>query len=218
MKALMFLGSRRASSPPQPARLGERICAFLSIHAGERFEIQIIDPLDYQPTNIFKPTFAYNQTSKPHLLGHLEQLINEADAYVMVSPEYNHSMSPAIADLLNQFPSSAFSFKPSLIATYSSGQWGGTRAAVGMRTFLSELGCLPVSAMLHFPSADQIFSPDGKLTQLQDPEQWEHYARRGVDQLYWWATATALQRQAVDPFQLSPAFTRTPTARNAPEA
>ncbi|MFP7721446.1 NADPH-dependent FMN reductase [Lysobacter sp. A3-1-A15] len=54
---------------------------------------------------------------------------------MMVSPEYNHSMSPASSDLLNHFPGSAFAFKPSLIATYSSGQWGGTRAAVNMRTF-----------------------------------------------------------------------------------
>ena len=218
MKALVFLGSRRQSSPPQPARLGERVCSFLSAQVGNRFETTVIDPLDYPSTDIFKPSFAYSLTSKPPRLTTLENLISQADAYVMLSPEYNHSMAPALADLLNHFPSSAFSFKPSLIATYSSGQWGGTRAAVHMRTFLSELGCLPVSAMLHFPHADQVFQPDGQLQPGEDSMRWMNYASRGTEQLHWWATAAAHQRQALDPFQTSPPFTQTPLKRDAPAA
>ncbi|KRG39684.1 flavoprotein [Stenotrophomonas pictorum JCM 9942] len=218
MKALLFLGSRRVSSPPQPPRLGERVAAFLAMHLRERFETQVVDPLAYPVSEVFKPAFAYNRGAKPQPLARLEDLIRESDAYVMLSPEYNHSMSPALADLLNHFPSSAFSFKPSLIATYSSGQWGGTRAAVNMRSFLAELGCLPVSAMVHFPSADQVFAQNGELLEGQDPARWERYAGRGVEQLYWWAAAASHQRQAIDPFGLSPAFSRTPAERNAPEA
>lgn len=218
MKALLFLGSRRVSSPPQPPRLGERVAAFLATHLRERFETQVVDPLAYPATEIFKPAFAYSRASKPEPLARLEGLIQEADAYVMLSPEYNHSMSPALADLLNHFPSSAFSFKPSLIATYSSGQWGGARAAVNMRTFLAELGCLPVSAMVHLPSADQVFAQNGELLEGQDQAKWNRYAGRGIEQLYWWAAAASTQRQAVDPFRLSPAFSRAPAQRNAPEA
>ena len=217
MKALLFLGSRRQSSPPEPARLGERISRYLLAQMGERFETQLIDPLDYPPANIFKPAFAYGAKSTPDALARLVQLVRDADAYLMLSPEYNHSMSPALADLLNHIPSSAFSFKPSLIATYSSGQWGGTRAAVTMRTFLSELGCLPVSAMLHFPKADHVFAPDGELLRAEDSAQWAHYTCRGTEQLYWWAAAAAHQRQVLDPFKLSPVFSRTPAQRDAPQ-
>lgn len=216
MKALLFLGSRRQSTPPQPSRLGERVCAFLSAHIGSRFETTLIDPLDIPPTDVFKPAFAYPSSSKPPPLAELERQITEADAYVMVSPEYNHSMSPALADLLNHFPSSAFAFKPSLIATYSSGQWGGTRAALNMRSYLSELGCLPVSAMLHFPHADKVFGADGALAADQDAARWAKYAGRGVEQLHWWAEAAERQREAVDPFNASPAFRRTPGERDAP--
>lgn len=216
MKALIFLGSRRASTPPQPKRVGERVCAFLSAHLASRFEATLIDPLDYPPTEVFKPVFAYSESTKPEGLAALERQIIEADAYVMVSPEYNHSMSPALADLLNHFPSSAFAFKPSLIATYSSGQWGGTRAAVSMRAYLSELGCLPVSAMLHFPLAASAFEPDGTPAADQDATRWAKYASRGIDQLHWWAEAAAQQRAAVDPFSASPAFRRMPAERDAP--
>lgn len=216
MKALLFLGSRRASTPPQPKRLGERVCAFLGTHLASRFETTLVDPLDYPPTEVFKPVFAYAEGSKPEPLAALERRIREADAYVMVSPEYNHSMSPALADLLNHFPSSAFAFKPSLIATYSSGQWGGTRAAVNMRSYLSELGCLPVSAMLHFPHADKTFEANGAPGADHDAERWAKYASRGIEQLHWWAEAAAQQRAAVDPFGASPAFRRSPRERDAP--
>jgi len=71
----------------------------------------------------------------------------------MVSPEYNHAMGPALAHLVDHFGNSLFSFKLSAIVTYSSGQWGGARAAINMRTFLSELDCLPLSAMVQVPTA-----------------------------------------------------------------
>ena len=216
MKALVFLGSRRKSSPPLPARLGERVCAFLMSQLAGRFEATLIDPLDYPATDTFKPAFSYSDNAKPSHLSGLESLIAQADAYVMVSPEYNHSMSPALSDLLNQFPSSVFSFKPSLIATYSSGQWGGTRAAVGMRPFLSELGCIPVSAMLHFPRADQVFQADGTLAPGQEEGRWASYANRGTEQLHWWAAASAHQRAVLDPFAASPPFRRAPPERDAP--
>ncbi len=217
MKVLVFLGSRRKSSPPMPARLGERVVAFLAAQLGSSFEPVIIDPLDYPPTEVFKPAFAFADKTRPLHLSRLEQLIREADAYVMVSPEYNHSMSPALADLLNHFPSSAFAFKPSLIATYSSGQWGGARAALNMRVFLAELGCLPVSAMLHFPHADKVFQASGQLRQDQDEARWSSYAQRGIQQLYWWASAAVHQRAVLNPFAASPAFQKTPAERDAPE-
>ncbi len=90
----------------------------------------------------------------------------------MISPEYNHTMSPALANLLNHFGSSLFSYKPSAIVTYSAGQWGGMRAAVGMRTFLSELGCLPVSSMIHVPKAQEVFTADGSMQEEEDKDAW----------------------------------------------
>ncbi|MBD0866616.1 MAG: hypothetical protein GDA36_14050 [Rhodobacteraceae bacterium] len=44
------------------------------------------------------------------------------DSYVMGRPEYNSSIPPALADLLNRFGSSVFSYKPPVIAIYSTDQ------------------------------------------------------------------------------------------------
>ena len=73
-------------------------------------------------------------------------LLKEADAYVISTPEMNHTISPALTNMMNYFGSSTYSYRPSGIATYSAGNWGGARCGVALRAFLGELGCLPVSA------------------------------------------------------------------------
>jgi chromate reductase len=155
---LVFLGSIRDSTPPRPARLGLRVArACVDKLASDGHEAVLIDPLDFDLSGPFKPHFAYAKGKTPEALEDLARKIDAADGYVMVSPEYNHSMSPALAHLLNHFGSSLYSYKPSAIVTYSAVQWGGARVAVNMRTFLSELGCLPVSAMIHLPKAQEVF-------------------------------------------------------------
>jgi NAD(P)H-dependent FMN reductase len=152
MDFLVFLGSVRESTPPRPARLGLRVArACVSHIAGAGHAATLIDPLDFDLGGVFKPQFAYARGKAPRALEALAERIAKADGHVMVSPEYNHSMSPALAHLLNHFGALLFAFKPSLIVTYPAGQWSGARAAIGMRAFLSELGCLPVSAMVHVP-------------------------------------------------------------------
>lgn len=175
-------------------------------------EVQIVDPLDFDTSGVFKPHFAYAPGRAPQALDDLAEAISGADGYVMVSPEYNHSMSPALAHLLNHFGASRFAFKPSAIVTYSAGQWGGARAAMGMRGFLSELGCLPVSAMVHIPNAHEVVAEDGAWT--GDVERWDSYVGRTFAQLEWWAQAAQRQKSASQ--SATPAFDRDPSQRNAP--
>lgn len=214
MQTLVFLGSVRDSAPPRPARLGVRVarsCAMQLKAAGVGAEI--VDPLDCNLPLPFKPHFAFAVGRAPDDLERLASQIDQADSFVMVSPEYNHSMSPALANLLNHFGSSKFAFKPSAIVTYSAGQWGGARAAVNMRTFLSELGCLPVSAMVHVPKAQDVFREDGTFQDEADAEKWESYMARTFSQLSWWSEAAKQQRALSSTTET---FNRDPSQRNAP--
>lgn len=219
MMFLIFLGSVRDSTPPRPARLGHRValaCQQYLQAAYPDIDTEIIDPLDYPPEKIFKPHFAYAKGKAPLHWEQLATKIEQANGYVMISPEYNHAMSPALMDLLNHFGSSLFAFKPSAIVTYSAGQWGGMRAAVNMRTFLAELGCLPVSAMIHLPKAQEIFDEHGEFHPDVDGAAWQTYLGRTLLQLHWWATATQTYRVLVNPHTLTPPFLMTPTQRNSP--
>lgn len=219
MRFLIFLGTVRDSTPPKPARLGARVASaceqcFETRHAEHALER--VDALDYPPDAVFKPHFAYAKHQAPARLDDLAQRIEAADGFIMVSPEYNHAMSPALANLLNHFGSSLFAYKPSAIVTYSAGQWGGMRAAVGMRTYLCELGCLPVSAMVHVPRAQEVFTDDGAPQDGVDQSTWFDYFDRTFSQLIWWAQAARDHRASVDPHGLIKDFKRSPSQRNAP--
>lgn len=218
MKILVFLGTVRDSTPPKPARLAVRVATAtlrcLETHYPEH-EFETIDALDYPLEPVFKPHFAYAKSNVPEQLDTLATKIQSADGYVMISPEYNHSMSPALANLLNHFGSSLFSYKPSAIVTYSAGQWGGMRAAVNMRTFLAELGCLPVSAMIHVPNAAAVFNADGTVQASEDPDRWFDYFNRTFAQMLWWAEATKAHREKIDPHNIGD-FRKAPSERNAP--
>lgn len=214
MEFLIFLGSARDSTPPRPARLGLRVsrmcCRLL---AGRGHRVKLVDPLELDTHGVFKPHFAYPPGRAPQELDDLAAAITAADGYVMVSPEYNHSMSPALAHLLNHFGASRFSWKPSAIVTYSAGQWGGARAAMGMRGFLSELGCLPVSAVTHLPKVHEVLDPEGAWT--ADMEHWDGYVTRTLAQLEWWGEAARHQRAEGDAAPTA-TFARDPSQRNAP--
>lgn len=219
MKFLVFLGSVRDSTPPKPARLGARVADAIvnCIHSNyTEHDIELIDALDYSFDTVFKPHFSYPSGKTPPQLDSLARKIKQADGYIMISPEYNHSMSPALAHLLNHFGSSLYSYKPSAIVTYSAGQWGGMRAAVAMRTFLSELGCLPVSSMIHIPKAQEAFTEEGTMQGEHDKASWFNYFSRTLNQLFWWAGAAKEHRAHVDPHGVIKAFKSAPSERNAP--
>lgn len=214
MNILIFLGSVRTSIPPRPARLGARVaaaCERLVVDRGH--SVRLVDPLDFDLGGELKPHFSYSKGKAPATLEDMAQAIERADGYVVVSPEYNHSMSPTLAHLLNHFGASLFAFKPSAIVTYSAGQWGGARAAVNMRTFLSELGCLPVSAMVHIPKAEEALNEGGAWA--SDAERWDGYVGRTLLQLEWWAEAAGRQRAQGDA-DMTGAFNKDPSQRNAP--
>lgn len=46
----------------------------------------------------------------------------DADAIIVVSAEYNHSIPPALSNLMDHFPGSSFALKPSGIMCYSPGK------------------------------------------------------------------------------------------------
>lgn len=163
---------------------------------------------------MFKPHFAFRRGEAGSQLDTLAEAIGAADGYIMLSPEYNHSMSPALVHLLNHFAASLFAFRPSAIATYSAGQWGGTRAAIGMRGFLGELGCIPVSAMIHVPKAHDHFDEDGNQRPDAEQVRWDSYFDRTLRQLFWWAEAARSAR--TNHGVPTAALNRDPSQRNLP--
>lgn len=91
----------------------------------------------------------------------LAERIVDADAYVLVTPEYNGGYSPALKNLLDHFPKRHH--KPFGIVTASPGAMGGMRASQQMLLLVPALMGIASPYMLIVPAVDKKFSPDGDL-------------------------------------------------------
>jgi len=213
----VITGTTRTEGPPHPIN-GPRVASFVQQSLERRCNtVAVVDPREIDLGLLKKPHFAYATSQVSPALQEIHEIFASADAYVTVTPEYNHAPSPALMNMLNHFGSSTFGFKPSAIVSYSAGQWGGARAAHSLRPFLSELGCLPVSAMIHIPFAQNVFDENGVVKgEEADFQRWKSYSDRCFSQLEWWGAAAKEHRKIVDPIKDSRAFISDPSQRNAP--
>src|SRR5947208_10663804 len=102
----------------------------------------------------------YEPGQAPEALERLARIIKAADAFLIVSAEYNHSIPPALSNLLDHFLEEYF-FRPSAIACYSAGAFGGVRAAMQLRAMLGELGMSSIPSILPFPKVQEAFDDEG---------------------------------------------------------
>jgi NAD(P)H-dependent FMN reductase len=78
-------------------------------------------------------------------------MIADADGYLAVTPEYNHSISSAMKNTLDYFLEEYY-FKPSAIVSYSPGAFGGINAAQLLRNIFAELGAPVIPSSLPVPN------------------------------------------------------------------
>ena len=91
----------------------------------------------------------------------LAERIFNADAFILVSPEYNGSYSPALKNMLDHFPKQYH--KPFGIVTASPGALGGMRAAQQLLLLVPALFGIPSPYLLIVPAVDKKFDEKGKL-------------------------------------------------------
>ena len=85
-----------------------------------------------------------------------------ANAFIIVTPEYNGSYTPAMKNLFDHFPKQLH--KPFGIATASAGVMGGMRASQQLFLLVSALFGIASPYMLITPSVDKKFDAEGQLT------------------------------------------------------
>ena len=93
---------------------------------------------------------AKRQYSKPHTIAWSER-VDAADAFIFVTPEYNHSFSPALKNALD-FLSQEWSRKPVGFVSYG-GVSAGTRGVATLGSAIQSLGLVKVGANVELPFA-----------------------------------------------------------------
>ena len=84
-----------------------------------------------------------------------------AEAFIIVTPEYNGSYSPAIQNMFDHFPKQHH--KVFGLVTASPGALGGMRAAMQLQQFIMALFGIPSPYMLITPHVEKKFDAEGKL-------------------------------------------------------
>ena len=179
LKIVVFYGSVRTD------RQGIKAARFIVNQLKEReHEVSFIDPLNYPLPLLDKMYKEYEPEKAPEVLQRMACLILPADAYVIVSGEYNHNVPPALANLLDHFLEEYF-YKPSAIVCYSAGPFGGVRASIVLRSMLAEMGMSSIPSVFPVPKVQDAFRDDGTPTDEQAYER----AKKFLDELEWYGVA-----------------------------
>lgn len=108
------------------------------------------------------------------------EINKNADAYFVVTPEYNHGYPGTLKKLLDNDLGN-YSHKPVAFAGVSSGPWGGVRVIEALLPVVRELGMVATYKDVNFPKIQEIFDENGKLLQ----EQYENYIKKSYEELIW---------------------------------
>ena len=84
-----------------------------------------------------------------------------ADAFILVTPEYNGTMAPSLSNWFGHFPNQRH--KAFGLVTASNGAMGGIRAAMDLQHFSLALFGVPSAQMLVIGEVDKKFDETGKL-------------------------------------------------------
>ncbi|WP_155058371.1 NADPH-dependent FMN reductase [Streptomyces blattellae] len=107
-----------------------------------------------------------------------------ADAFVVLTPEYNHSYPAGLKNLID-WHFTEWRAKPVALVSYG-GLAGGLRAVEHLRQVFAELHAVTIRDTVSFHNAGASFDDDGRL---KDPSGADAAAKGMLDQLVWWGRA-----------------------------
>jgi len=149
------------SGSPRTNSVTKRIALYLKswLENNTDHEIGLIDLQDWNLPPLQSVFMSIDKT--PEEFRPLSKRIFNADAFILVSPEYNGSYSPALKNLLDHFPKRHH--KPFGIVTASPGAMGGIRAAQQLLLLVPALFGIVSPYMLIVPAIDKKIDAEGNL-------------------------------------------------------
>jgi NAD(P)H-dependent FMN reductase len=180
LRVAVIIGSTRES------RIGGTIAGWFSAEAGQRddLELSIVDLVDFDfPAR-------YPDRATPQMTRFAAQ-IGQADAFVVVTPEYNRSFPASLKQAID-YAYDEWQAKPVGFVSYGSGS-DGVYAVEQLRTVFTELHTVAVRDSVRFNLLDGGFNAGGHPIDADCAQQ---AAKSMLDQLTWWGLALRDARAA----------------------
>ncbi len=161
------------SGSPRKVSVTRRVAVHLHklLSATEGIDAGLIDLRDHQLPMIQK--VLTSPADAPEAFRDVAERMFQADAYIIVTPEYNGSYSPAMQNLFDHFPKRHH--KAFGLVTASPGALGGMRAAMQLQQFVLALFGIPSPYMLITPAVEKKFDAEGHLLDPTFQKNIDHF-------------------------------------------
>jgi NAD(P)H-dependent FMN reductase len=162
MKLQVIIGSTR------PGRAADEVVRWVVSRAALQsdFELEVLDLRDWSLPPFGEHMGSIGDPRDPsysdEIVRRWNRKIAEADAYVIITPEYNHSVPGELKNAIDSiFFSFAFRNKPMAMVGYSGGLGGGIRAIEHLVQIATEAEAVPLRSTVVVPFVDKAFHADG---------------------------------------------------------
>jgi NAD(P)H-dependent FMN reductase len=186
-KLLIIVGSVREG------RFGPVVASWVAEQARTHFTVSVVDLLDVPlPLTLpaMPPKIAGADYPRPSEMAPLTEALDDADAFVVVTPEYNHSY-PASLKAAIDWHFTQWTAKPVAFVSYG-GAAGGRHAVLHLENVLTELHAVTLPDGLSFPNYFTTWEDGQPLDSSASVS-----AKTVLDRLSWWSTALRTAREAV---------------------
>lgn len=200
LRTLLIAGSTR------PNTAADLVLPWLqrTLDADARIDLQVADLRDWSLPFFQEDPAAMGNPMAPTysdpIVERWNQTVKSADTVVMLTPEYNHSIPPALKNAIDSvFMSGGFRNKPCAFVGYSASPTGGVRAIEHLIQAVSTLEAMPLRSVVLIGQVSGAFDAEnsgeptspvtGVATQVM------------IDDLVWWGRAL---RSARDEGELPP--------------
>jgi NAD(P)H-dependent FMN reductase len=175
VRVTLIIGSNRTG------RFGAVIAEWLlgRVREHDDFEVDVVDVAEADLPTTFEPT--------PEVTARLAGItpkLAAADAFIVLTPEYNHSYPAGLKNLID-WHFHEWRAKPVALVSYG-GLSGGLRATEHLRQVFAELHATTVRDTVSFHNAPGAFDAAGHL---KDPSGPDAATKVMLDRLAWWAWA-----------------------------
>jgi NAD(P)H-dependent FMN reductase len=163
-------------------RFGPTAAGWFAAHASERddVEVDVVDLAEAWLPEVLPDERACLPTPQP--VRDLAPWLAAADAFVVVTPEYNHGFPGSLKNAIDWFREE-WQTKPVAFVCYG-GPAGGLRAVEQLRQVFTAVGAVPIRETVSLRNHRDRFDPAGRPL---DRGTTNAAATALLDQLTWWA-------------------------------
>jgi NAD(P)H-dependent FMN reductase len=151
----------------------------------DEIEVVLVDPGDY--------TFPYDGNDPENKDPRYSALTEKADAFFIVTPEYNHSFPGTLKRMLDSELAN-YIHKPVAFAGVSNGIFGGARAIESLVPTVREMGMAVTFSDLYFPQIQNLFDEQGNIID----QGYVRRINRAYEELIWMAKSMKWGRENLE--------------------